>query len=130
MLSEILRSQGVYVQRERLRDSIHQTDPVNTALRWHQLVRRRPYSVRGPNSLWHIDGKHKLICWRLVIHGGIEGFSHLVVYLHCSSNNKATTVIDLFTGAVQQHSQHHVYEVITGEKCASSSGHASGQGIE
>ena len=24
----------------------------------------------GPNSLWHIDGNHKLIKWHLVIHGG------------------------------------------------------------
>ena len=46
MLAGILRSQGIYIQRDRLRDSIHRTDPINTALRWHQLVRRRPYSVR------------------------------------------------------------------------------------
>ena len=26
-----------------------------------QTVRRRRYSVPAPNSLWHIDGNHKLI---------------------------------------------------------------------
>ena len=41
--------------------------------------------------------------WRLAFHGGIDGSSHLVVYLHCSSNNKATTVLDQFSGAVQQY---------------------------
>ena len=34
-----------------------------------------------PNSLWHIDGYHKLIRWRVIIHGGIDGFSRLPVYL-------------------------------------------------
>ena len=65
-------------------------------------MRRRPYSVRGPNALWHIDGSHKLIRWRLVIHGGIDGFSRLIVYLHCSDNNKATTVLHHFIGAVRR----------------------------
>ena len=35
---------------------------------------RRAYSVPGPNALWHVDGNHKMIKWRLVIHGGIDGF--------------------------------------------------------
>ena len=26
-----------------------------------RVLRRRQYSVPGPNSLWHIDGHHKLI---------------------------------------------------------------------
>ena len=103
MLAGILRGRGIFLQRSRLRDSIHRTDPVNTALRCHQLVRRRPYSVEGPNALWHIDGKYKLVRWRLIIHGGIDGFSRLVVYLHCSSDNKATTVLNHFYEAVRQY---------------------------
>ncbi len=45
----------------------------------------------------HIDGNHKLIqpC-RLVIHGGIDGFSHMVVYLKASGNNRAETVLSSF----------------------------------
>ena len=38
----------------------------------------------------------------MVIHGGIDGFSRLVVYLSCSTNNKATTVLDLFQEAVSK----------------------------
>ena len=41
--------------------------------------------------LRHLDGNHKLIRWRLVIHGGIDWFSRLVVLLKCSANNKAKT---------------------------------------
>jgi hypothetical protein len=50
-----LRSKGIQVTRERIRTALRQTDPLNTALRWRgNLTRRRPYSVPGPNSLWHL----------------------------------------------------------------------------
>ena len=38
--------------------------------------------------------------WRLVTHCGIDGYSRLVVYLKCSSNNTASTVYNLFLEAV------------------------------
>ena len=41
-------------------------------------------------------GHHSLIRWRLVIHGGIDGYSRMVVYLHCSTNNRAESVFNLF----------------------------------
>lgn len=50
-----LRSLGYQVTRERVRNALHQTDPLSSALRWRgNSIRRRPYSVPGPNSLWHI----------------------------------------------------------------------------
>ena len=50
-----LRSMGFCVTRERVRQAIRDIDPIHTALRWRwQLVRRHPYSVPGPNSLWHM----------------------------------------------------------------------------
>lgn len=52
----------------------------------------------------HIDGNHKLIQpYRIVIHGGIDGFSRLVVFLKASSNNRASTVLSSFQSAVRQH---------------------------
>ncbi|KAF7653786.1 hypothetical protein LDENG_00078580 [Lucifuga dentata] len=64
-------------------------DPNGVLIRTLQLNprRHRRYSAEAPNSLWHIDGNHKLIRWRIVIHGGIDGFSHLIVYLNASTNN-------------------------------------------
>lgn len=50
----------------------------------------------------HIDGHHKLIRWRLVIHCGIDGFSRSIVYLKCSTNNYAATVLELFLDAVRR----------------------------
>ena len=50
-----LKSMGFRVTRERVRHAIRETDPLHTALRWRgDLIGRRPYSVPGPNSLWHI----------------------------------------------------------------------------
>ena len=50
-----LRSLGYNVPRARVRNAIRATDPINTALRWQgSITSRRPYSVPGPNSLWHI----------------------------------------------------------------------------
>ena len=78
--------------------------------------------MRGSNSLWyvchmtctvyhifscvitHVDGNHKLIDpWRIVTHGGVDGYSRLIVYLEASSNNRATTVCRLFEEAVAIH---------------------------
>ena len=53
-------------------------------------------------SFYFSDGHHKLIRWRLVTHGGIDGFTRMVVYLRCSSNNRASSVYDSFLQAVQQ----------------------------
>ena len=94
---------GIHVQRKRLRLSIHRVDPVNTSLRRATTVRRRVYHVDGPNCVWHLDGNHKLIHWRLVIHGGVDGYSRMIVYLQCSTNNTAATVLSSFTDAVQQY---------------------------
>lgn len=98
-----LMSRGICVPRTRLRASIHRVDPVNTALRRTVTVRRRVYYAEGPNSVWHIDGHHKLIRWRLVTHGGIDGFSRIIVYLHCSDNNRAATVKHVFVEACGVH---------------------------
>ena len=66
-----------------------------------QPICRRTYSVGGPNALWHLDGNHKLIRWRLVIHGGIDGHSRLVTYLKCSNNNRSNTVLESFVQATE-----------------------------
>ena len=51
-----------------------------------------------------MDGNHKLIqSYRIVTHGGIDGFSRLVVFLKASTNNRASTVMEYFRGAVGQY---------------------------
>ena len=94
---------GIVLPRARIRASIHRVDPINTAIRRSITIRRRIYCVNGPNSLWHIDGHHKLIRWRFVTHGGIDGFSRTIVYLRCSTNNQAATVMASFADAVAKY---------------------------
>ncbi|XP_074519124.1 uncharacterized protein LOC141784985 [Halichoeres trimaculatus] len=97
-----LNAQGIRIQRQRVQDSMHRVDPRGVLMRTLQLNprRRRVYNVPAPNSLWHIDGYHKLIRWRIVVHGGIDGFSRLIVYLHAATNNRAETVLRSFLQAV------------------------------
>jgi hypothetical protein len=54
MMLGALRSRGIVVPRHRVRQILHRVDPISIALRWHSKTKRRPYSVPGPNSLWHL----------------------------------------------------------------------------
>lgn len=57
-----LVSNGIKVQRHRVRDSMLRVDPDGSSQRsLPGLLKRRTYSVAGPNSVWHLDGNHKLI---------------------------------------------------------------------
>ncbi|MEQ2266054.1 hypothetical protein XENORESO_017225 [Xenotaenia resolanae] len=68
----------------------------------NRTLRRRQYSVPAPNAMWHIDGNHKLIRWRFVVHGGIDGFSRLIVHLSAATNNRASTVLESFIGGINK----------------------------
>ena len=100
MMQGHLRRVGLKIKRQDLRDSIHRVDGVNTVQRKSYAIQRRVYSTERPNSVWHIDGHHKLIRWRLVIHAAIDGFSRTITYIRCADNNRAQTVLELFREAV------------------------------
>ncbi|KAJ7823160.1 hypothetical protein B0H14DRAFT_2166741, partial [Mycena olivaceomarginata] len=61
------------VQKERVRQSLRRVDRLGQVLRKQRITRRQYYSPR-PNSVWHMDGHHKLIHWGIVIHGFVDGF--------------------------------------------------------
>ena len=74
MIMGHLRAMDVKVTRDKLRSIIRAIDPLNTALRWqHNSTSRRPYSVPGPNSLWHLGE-------RLFVKLPFK-FSHTSVYI-------------------------------------------------
>ena len=98
-----LKAQGYRVQCWRIRESLLRVDPWGVEQRTRRILQRRSYNVPGPNSLWHIDGLHKLIRWRIVIHGGIDGFSRVPVYLNASDNNRSQTVLKYFMEAVRRY---------------------------
>ena len=39
----------------------------------------------------------------MIIHGGIDGHTRLIVYLSCSGNNRADTVFHCFHKAIEQY---------------------------
>ena len=43
-----------------------------------------------------------LFRWRIVVHGGIDGYSRMPVYICASNNNRADNVLQLFMTAVQE----------------------------
>ena len=97
-----IKALGLRIQRKRLSESMTRVDPQNTALRWGVVVSRRTYQVPWPNSLWHLDGHHALIPWKIVVHGCIDGFSRRIMFLRCNSNNRAETVLNLFLDAINR----------------------------
>ena len=97
-----LRSQGHRIQRERIRQCIRRIDPFGVELRARGVLHRRRYHVEAPNSLWHLDGYHKLIRWNIVIHGAIDGYSQLITFLKASTNNRSDTVLSAFTTAIDE----------------------------
>ena len=99
-----LAAKGLRVQEIRVRESMHRVDPNGVLLRTlvSRIIQRRGYNVYSPRALYHLDGNHKLIRWRLVIHGMIDGFSRMIILLNCSTDNKASTVLSYFLSGVDR----------------------------
>jgi hypothetical protein len=57
MMDGLLRSLGHRLPYERIRQSLIRVDPLHRVFQPIR-IRRRGYSVPGPNSLWHHDGQH------------------------------------------------------------------------
>ena len=50
-----LRARGIKATRESVRSMLRIIDPLGSISRcFPSPIRRQPYSVPGPNSLWHI----------------------------------------------------------------------------
>ena len=92
-------SEGIHVQRERerVRQSLRHVYPTGVDLHARHVLHRH---VEIPNAPWHLDGYHKLIRWRFVIHGAMDGYSRLIMFLRVAGNNHACTVLS--TGAIDQ----------------------------
>lgn len=62
-MSGALSTWGYRISIERIRLSLLRIDPIRRVFE-SQRIRRRKYSVAGPNSLWHHDGQHGGLCLR------------------------------------------------------------------
>ena len=64
-----------------------------------------------------VDGHHKLKKWGFVVHAGIDdGYSQIITYMCCATDNRANTVYRLFVTAVKQYGLPHVFAVIREER--------------
>ena len=96
------------IQQHRVRESQRRVDPAGSIMRRLRIIHRRRYHVNGPQALWHIDGNHKLIrqvCLQpiiitILLQVSWSGYSRTNVYLHCSDNNRASTVFSSFHNAI------------------------------
>lgn len=103
MVQGHLASRRLHVQRQKVRQAIHAVDPEGVQSRKRKPIKRRVYTNPFPNYVWHIDGNHKLVRWRMVIHHAIDGFSRMVIFAKCSSNNRAETAHSHFVQAISKY---------------------------
>lgn len=79
--------------RAQFRESIARVCGVELEERTNQFGRRivrRVYDIKGPHLLWHLDGWHKLIRYRMVVFACIDGGTRALVYASINNNNRAT----------------------------------------
>ncbi|KAJ3014489.1 hypothetical protein NUW54_g1296 [Trametes sanguinea] len=96
MIDGYLLTLGERVPRQRVEESYARVVGPSPATFGPRRIERRSYTVPGPNSLWHHDGQHGLIRWKIVIHAFIDGFSRFVLGIRAHNNNRAQTVLELF----------------------------------
>ena len=82
---------------------VKELDPEGVLSRRKKRLRRRCYSVPGPNFLWHIDGYDKLKPYGFSIHGCIDEFSGRIIWLKVApSNKKPSATVSYYYSAVRE----------------------------
>lgn len=84
---------GLRVQRRRVRSLLKRVDGLRQLLTRKKIIRHRKYTVKRPNTLWHLDGHHKMIRWEIIVHGFVDGFNRTV-------RSMPWTIFLLFTNCV------------------------------
>ena len=72
---------------------IRELNPESVALRRKKRLRRRVYSVPGPDFFWHQDRYDKLKPFGFAIHTCIDGYSRKIIWLDVASTNKDPSVV-------------------------------------
>ncbi|CAH3028876.1 unnamed protein product [Porites evermanni] len=85
-ITGLLLNSGHRILQNRIRECMRRVNPEGVLLRVLELrtVCQRRYQVSGSLALWHINRNHKLIRWRLVIHGEIDGFLRMIVFYNAA----------------------------------------------
>ena len=97
-----LKSINIFVTWQKVAESLMRVTPELIHHRQSIAISRRVYNVPAPNYLWHMEGLHCLVRWKIVIHGAIDGYSRRILYLHASDNNRAETIFLHFHEAIME----------------------------
>ncbi|XP_034552285.1 uncharacterized protein LOC117821856 [Notolabrus celidotus] len=104
MMTERCRSAGLRVTRNLVYEVQSVLDPEGIVRRRGRRLRRRHYSVPGPNYLWHMDSYDKLTPFGIGVNGCIDGFSRYIVWMHANfTNSKPEVIAAYYIGAVSEH---------------------------
>ena len=88
-----LRLEHLQVPRHVVEGLMRELDPKGCKLRQAKRLKRRKYSCRGPNDVWHVDGYDKIKPYGFPIHGCIDGWSRKIMWLRVSRTNNNPEVI-------------------------------------
>ena len=66
-------------------------------------IQRRRHANWSATTVWNLDTACKLIKYKFVVSGIIDGHSRKVVWLKYSSNNRVENACDLFLKAARDH---------------------------
>ena len=69
--------------------------------RYYAYDQNHPYTVKiaNPNLYYYYLYNR----WKLVVHGGVDGYTRIPVFLQCSANNKASTVLEAFLRGIDEY---------------------------
>lgn len=81
------------VKQKTVMKALKIIDPEGVEARSRYKLKRRIYTVPGPNYLYHADGYDKLKRFGFAIYGFIDGFSRKVLLLNVSMSNNSPEII-------------------------------------
>ena len=84
---QILKIKVVKTTRTTVMYVVKELDPEGVLSRRKKRLRRRCYSVPGPDFLWNIDGYDKLKTYGVSRHGCIDAFSLQIIWLKVALSN-------------------------------------------
>lgn len=105
MAASYFLKNGYLLTRSAVMYSLRRLDPSGELrkARKRKRLRRRVYHAGGPHHSWHQDGKEKLRpVGGFYIHGCIDGFSRLPIYLVIADNKHAQVVTECFIDATRR----------------------------
>jgi len=103
MITERCRAAGLWVTRNLGYTVQSVLNPEGVWEGRARRLRRRHYSVPGPNYIWHMDSYNKLTPFGIGVNGCIDGFSRHIILMQANiTNSKPEVVATYFIGAVSE----------------------------